>query len=171
MLPSITIVEGPVWRYFNCPDPYWSEKCSVCRRKISETREPCPECVNCWKIEVWEHGKAYPRVDFDRLMDELHLRAGFPIIAKASRGLIQVVRTGVPLEGYSGLPVDGLLLLYGRSIGEREVLRELVREVLGLSQGEAGLIPVRRGCWRFDSLLGPWQSWYPVDSDWPENPR
>lgn len=168
MATSIQIVEGAVWRYYNCPDPYWAQKCSSCRQKLSAKAAPCEECVNCWKVEVWKHGKAFDGADFDLLMDRLHLTAGFSVIAKASRAPIQVVRTGVPAAGYPDTETDDLLVLYARSIDERETLRKLLQVALGISPGAAKLIPVRRGCWRFDRLLGPWQSWHPVDSDWPE---
>jgi hypothetical protein len=165
---SIRIVEDPVWRYYNCPDAEWAEKCSSCRKKLSAEPAVCVQCVNCWKVEIWKHGKAFGSVDFDRLMDRVNLASDVPVIAKASRAPIQVVRTGVPETGYPDLDVDDLLVLYARSIAERESLRRLVQVSLGLSPEEAALIPVRRGCWRFDAVLGPWQSWYPVDSDWPE---
>ena len=45
-------------------------------------------------------------------------------------------------------------MLYARSIAERRS-RRLVQASLGLSCEAAGLIPVRRGCWRFDEVLGP----------------
>jgi hypothetical protein len=168
MPASIKIVEGSVWRYYNCPDPHWEKKCSACRQKLSTERAVCAECVNCWKVEIWKHGKAFGNVDFDGLMERVHLAADFPVVAKASRAPIQVVRTGVPGTGYPDPAMDDLLVLYARSIAEREDLRRLVQASLGLSCEAAGLIPVRRGCWRFDEVLGPWQSWYPVDSDWPE---
>lgn len=171
MAVSIRIVEGPVWRYYNCPDPYWAKKCSLCREKLSLEPVSCAECVNCWKLEIWKHGKAFSQVDFDRLMDGLHMAADSPVIAKASRAPIQVVRTGVPHTGYPDTATDDLLILYARSIAERETLRRLVQVSLGLSHEAAVLIPVRRGCWRFDRVLGPWQSWYPVGSDWLEANR
>jgi hypothetical protein len=165
---SIRIVEDPVWRYYNCPDAQWAEKCSSCRRKLAAEPVACAHCANCWKLEIWKHGKAFGHVDFDRLMDGVNLASDVPVIAKASRAPIQVVRTGMPETGYPDSAVDDLLVLYAQSIRERESLRGLVQVSLGLSAEAANLIPVRRGCWRFDAVLGPWQSWYPVDSDWPE---
>jgi len=60
-----------------------------------------------------------------------------------------VGRTGVPHTGYPDTATDDLLILYARSIAERETLRRLVQVSLGLSHEAAVLIPVRRGCWRF----------------------
>lgn len=219
----LRVVEGSVWRYYNCPDPWWSSKCRACREKVALLRAPVEECVNCWKVEIWKRGAAFVglgALDFDRVMDRIDAvvssrselrpessradarepawpvvkpspvakappvaKASLPV-AKASRAPIQVVSTGVPREGYgvmadevgagrecsqgvtSFAPVDDLLVLYAKSISERELLRDLVRDALGLSAGAAELIPVRRGCWRFDRILGPWQEWYPVHSDW-----
>lgn len=178
------IAEDSVWRYYNCPDPKWSSKCRACREKVTSTRMPVQECVDCWKVEMWKRGTAflgYGALDFDGLMDgiELLVEAGdrialqvtSPVVAKAARAPIQVVRTGIPLIGYPSLAVDDLLVLYAQSIAERESLRDLVRDVLGLSDEAAALVPIRRGCWRFDPILGPWQGWHPVDSDWSSSTR
>lgn len=178
------ITEDAVWRHYNCPDPPWSAKCRSCREKIAKLRAPVQECVDCWKVEIWKHGPALAEcgdIDFDRLMEGIdvvlssravrssgreHDVAPSLPVAKASRAPIQVVRTGIPESGYGDLIVDDLLVLYAGSISEREALRDLVRAALDLPASAAWLIPVRRGCWRFDSVLGPWQGWHPVDSDW-----
>ncbi|MGE5578464.1 MAG: hypothetical protein ACM3WU_00350 [Bacillota bacterium] len=141
--------------------------------------------MNCWKVEVWSLGNAMqafrsalaraegsdwpheaPLTTFaleqDFLIGELMLR-GHKAIAKASRAPILVVRTGVPLDGYPkpGIEIDYLLMLYAVSIEERDRLRRDAEQVLGI----AGL-PIRRGCWRFDDLLGPWETWYHPDKDY-----
>ena len=115
---------------------------------------------------------------------------GFRVIAKASRAPILVVRTGTPLESYPSRQLSFLLMLYAESIQERELLRHESEAILEASRLEAvgpevssrralplGLpitlgvpisirLPVRRGCWRYDDVLGPWQSWYPLDKDY-----
>jgi len=90
------------------------------------------------------------------------LQMGREVVAKASRAPILVVRTGVPVEAYPKpeIETDYLLLLYARSIDERDALRRDAEQVLGA----AGL-PIRRGCWRYDGVLGPWETWYPPDRD------
>jgi hypothetical protein len=166
----LRITEDTVWRYYNCPDPHWSSKCRDCREKVNRLRVPVQECVDCWKLEIWRHSAAFTgreELNFDGLMDQVSvIAAGAPPVAKASRAPIQVVRTGVPQAGYPDLVTDDLLVFYARSISEREMLRELVKEALMLTECQARLIPVRRGCWRFDPILGPWLRWYQPDSDW-----
>ncbi len=155
--------EDGVWRYYNCPDPHWSDKCRCCREKVAGIGTPVEECVNCWKIEIW----GYEPDEQDRLVGMLMqrgvgMRSGGQIIAKASRAPILVVRTGMPPETYPSMNLSYLLMLYAESIEERELLRH---------ESEVSIrLPVRRGCWRYDDVLGPWQSWYPVDEDWKQGP-
>jgi hypothetical protein len=172
------VVEDGVWRYFNCPDPRWSEKCRHCREKVAEAKTPVEECLNCWKVEVWSLGPAMrsfraqgggdlPRFAEEQcfLVDAL-LTRGIPVIAKASRAPILVVRTGIPREAYPSEVTDYLLMLYASNIAERDRLRREAEDVL--SQVDVPLgpsLPVRRGCWRYDDLLGPWETWYPFEKD------
>lgn len=174
---TMKVVEDGVWRYYNCPDPLWSDKCRHCREKVDQAKTPVEECLNCWKVEVWSLGAAMRRFRADRgerlprfveeqgfLVDEMLLR-GVQVIAKASRAPILVVRTGTPLSAYPQETTDYLLMLYARTIAERDLLRARAEEVLGLAPEAAPALPVRRGCWRYDDLLGPWESWYPPDAD------
>lgn len=179
------IAEDAVWRYYNCPDPFWSAKCGACRDKVALRRAPVEECLNCWKVEVWSPDPG----PLDALVDGL-LARGIPVVAKASRAPILIVRSGVPREAYPAEQVDYLLILYGRDIAERDALRreaeavlrdsdslghgaELLSPQAEMSGPDAGrpsfrpVLPVRRGCWRYDDALGPWQSWYPIDEDFP----
>lgn len=172
------VTEDGVWRYYNCPDPFWSEKCRRCRAKVAQTRAPVEECLNCWKVEVW--GRV--GVEQDHLVGAL-MRRDLRVVAKASRAPILVVRTGVPRGAYPQAEIEHLLMLYAGSIGERELLREEAESALQVgveerrAPGEGPLgesskarvsLPVRRGCWRYDDLLGPWETWYPPDRDCPQ---
>lgn len=228
------ITEDGVWRHFNCPDPHWSEKCRSCREGVARIRSPVPECLNCWKVEVWSLGTTMRQfrgvgevpfstyaVEQDYLVGAL-MQRGYRVIAKASRAPILVVRSGVPLEAYPSEETDCLLILYARNIAERDELRSAAEAVLGSvgSAGSGGLgglggaggllggreeaaaahivsrvalgvasgvaldpgaaedtapcsstslpehvLPIRRGCWRYDDVLGPWETWYPPDRD------
>ena len=137
----MNILEDGVWRYYNCPDRFWSEKCQSCRAKVAAERAPVRECIDL------------------------------------------VVRTGLPLDAYPEGPTAYLLMLYAKDISEREALRDgaesylfsLSCDLTGRREPTSSLasgfsrskrLPVRRGCWRFDDILGPWQSWYPEDRDY-----
>lgn len=91
------------------------------------------------------------------------LRPG--LMAKVSRDETPVVRSGVPFDGYPTEDNDYLLMIYARNIRERDDLTGLVALVAGLDCARASLLPVRRGCWLYDSFLGPWQAWFPLDKD------
>jgi len=222
------IHEDGVWRYFNCPDPIWSEKCRFCREKVAETKRPVEECLNCWKVEIWSLGPAmrafrrrhegYLRFseEQDFLIDGLAAK-GIRAVAKASRAPILVVRTGIPRDAYPDDITDYLLMLYAKTIGDRDRLVESALDVLDVSNmdGAAGscapltgsepalllppvgeerdrhrvvddghascaveitsfdpseavggfTLPIRRGCWRFDNILGPWQAWADPKTD------
>lgn len=165
------ITEDAVWRYYNCPDPFWSAKCKSCRGKIVFLGIPVEECLNCWKIEAWS-----PDMErLDSLIDGLAAR-GVDVVAKASRAPILVVKTGIPLEAYPPEEVDYLLILYARDIAERDALRREAEAVLsgqeerdaeGPVRTRGPILPIRRGCWKYDQTLGPWQTWYPPDRDHP----
>ena len=176
------VFEDGVWRYYNCPDPLWSEKCRLCREKVAALSAPVRECIDCWKVEIWKEPRRDsrgPEDGFTRLVDSL-MASGLHVVAKASRAPILVVRTGVPPDAYPSVPVAYLLMLYANSISDRDVLRRAAEGILISYEGEwpkRGLrpearrfpsLPVRRGCWRYDDVLGPWQSWYPQDRDYGE---
>jgi hypothetical protein len=168
------VTEDGVWRYYNCPDPFWSAKCRACREKVGMRKAPVEECLNCWKVEIWRPTPA----DFSPLVDSLLIR-GTHVIAKASRAPILIVRSGIPLRAYPPDTVDYMLMLYASRIAERDLLLQSASEALAADEaGEGGRssppgapqeglpLPFRRGCWRYDEVLGPWQAWYPPDQDY-----
>ena len=181
--------EDGVWRYYGS-DSNWTEKCWLCREKVLSLRKPVKECVDCWKVEVWEQGgfaktcslkrKSFlnlPLGDYsvnnnvpvpETLMEVMYLLED-GLLAKITMGPIQVVRTGLPAE-YPSVAIDRLLLLYANSIGERDRLLGSLKKAAALLCGEEVnfSLPVRRGCWRYDPILGPWQEWFPQDRDWEE---
>jgi len=89
--------------------------------------------------------------------------------AKTSKHPIQVVVTGIPRDAYPAEATDYLLMLYASNIEERDFLRNLLCDVLSLGREHAGKFPVRRGCWVYEDILGPWPTWYPVDRDFCES--
>lgn len=168
------VTEDGVWRYYNCPDPFWSAKCRACREKVALLRIPVEECVDCWKVEIWRPTGA----DFGPAVDCLHL-GGIAVVAKESRAPIQVVRSGIPLSAYPRETTQHLLILYAGRIAERDLLLRAAQGALIRLSREEGAgsfradpcvpeLPIRRGCWRYDDVLGPWQTWYPVERDWDE---
>lgn len=168
------VTEDGVWQYYNCPDPFWSAKCRACREKVAALRAPVEECIDCWKVEIWRRTP----VDFALVIDSL-LISGLQVIAKASRAPILVVRSGIPASAYPPDTTDYLLMLYATRIAERDLLLRGAQEALGIARdrepecppppdvpSEPPLFPIRRGCWRYDDVLGPWQTWYAADRDY-----
>jgi hypothetical protein len=200
--------EDGVWRHYGS-DPWWIQKCVRCREKVASRRRPVEECVNCWKLEVWENGtfahrclnakvsqmtnieksSTYPfgLPLLESIIEAMYLLGGSPL-AKISVGPIQVIRTGIPSDVYPTTVTDRVLILYTSNIEEREKMRKLlVKGAQWLGKGWVGvvpdssesddhlekcdfgldfLIPTRRGCWRYDSILGNWQDWFDVECDW-----
>ncbi len=160
------IVEDAVWRHYGYPNPYWAAKCKDCRTKVFGRGKPVSECIDCWKIEIWQKGRAlfHLPVSLESIAEKACLlRPG--LMAKVSRDETPVVRSGVPFDGYPTEDNDYLLMIYARNIRERDDLTGLVALVAGLDCARASLLPVRRGCWLYDSFLGPWQAWFPLDKD------
>ncbi|MGI6621018.1 MAG: hypothetical protein ACOX35_06200 [Bacillota bacterium] len=94
-----------------------------------------------------------------RLALQLALRQGYAFVAKLSKHPLHVVRTGEPLTQYPEQETDNLLMIYASSVPERDEIRQAVCHILGLELRRAADIPVRRGCWVYDPILGPWQTW------------
>jgi len=86
-------------------------------------------------------------------------------VIKVSKEPIPVVRSGIPEDGYPDADLDYLLIGYAETISERDALKEALCSALGINPEQANLIPVRRGCWFYDDVLGPWTKWYPIDRD------
>ncbi len=207
-------VEDAVWTYFGYPSKFWQDKCSNCREKILQRSMPVsevPECLNCWKIEVWSqspwflesvsrldptwafenvldympsyrcepsHGDSNNHSDFSSslipldtsdslfgLACNLAMHSGELFVAKLARYPIQVVRSGEPGNQYPNVVTDRLLMAYASTIREREGLRQAICRQLAMNPLKAEDIPVRRGCWLYDDILGPWQGWYEIDKD------
>ncbi len=91
---------------------------------------------------------------------------GGDFVAKVSKQAIKVIRSGKPEEQYPDSDVDFLLMIYASSIKERDALRKAVCDVLGKKDEEMHNIPVRRGCWFYDDVLGPWENWHQTSKDY-----
>lgn len=166
--------EDPVWTYFGYPNPLWAEKCAVCRVAVARTRKPAREAMGCWHLELWEHGPLmqsvlgrYPTFDeaCRNLVEQLQ-NIGVFSCAKVSRGQIRIMKTGEPPDGYPSRGTDRLLILYATSVEARDTLRKTVAQWANALAGER-LIPVRRGCWGLEDLLGDWRTW---DARWDGTP-
>lgn len=169
--------EDGVWRHYGVSQ-WWVEKCRSCREKVMAWKIPVQECVDCWKVEIWEHSSFAKTCDdktpfglplLESFIEAMYLIGESPV-AKITLGPIQVVRTGLPADSYPPAVIDRLLILYASSIEERNHLVSLSHKVssefLGGDRAASVSIPTRRGCWRYDPLLGPWQGWFAVDKDW-----
>lgn len=172
-------LEDDLWIYFGHPNEYWRNKCSRCREKVRRLKVPVLECLACWKVEIWSgspwfleamgqpahemhQADGLQSCGLERLCSlafKLALQGGADLIAKISKHPIQVVRTGEPSSQYPEAKTDHLLMIYASSVEERESIRLKICSVLGFASEASGNIPVRRGCWLYDPILGPWQAW------------
>lgn len=96
---------------------------------------------------------------------KLAIQSDGNFVAKLSKYPIQVVPSGEPPNQYPDILADRLLMVYASSIRERNELRLAICGVLAINPLLAEIIPVRRGCWLYDDILGPWQKWYATDKD------
>ena len=190
-------IEDDVWVYYGYPNEYWRQKCKTCRHKVLDSKRPQPECINCWKVEIWSESPwlleaeastqpfgdgAFAFIcgflsglDAEENMERLkrvhglafrlYLQLGARLVAKVSKYPIQLVRTGEPLIQYPNSKKDFLFMIYASSIRERDELRRAVCRILHVDPSVIGTIPVRRGCWVYENILGPWQKWYQMDED------
>ena len=79
-----------------------------------------------------------------------------------------VAMTVLPLRSvFTGqkMCIRDRLMAYASTIREREGLRQAICRQLAMNPLKAEDIPVRRGCWLYDDILGPWQGWYEIDKD------
>lgn len=135
-------------------------------------KKPVIECINCWKIELWSKSivltgkfdKEVFRNPLERIMEDQRL-LGCMLIAKASINPVIVVRSGIPFDSYPDGETDYLLMFYTTTISERDKLRDLLCQVIGIGQDMAERIPVRRGCWMYDDILGLWTTWFEPEKD------
>ncbi len=165
---SLRTCEDEVWTQFcSGTTADWSLRCAACREGVLGTGRPVELCVNCWKVELWGCSPLLSEpMDGYALCDLAEaLAVGEGCLVKVSKGPIPVVRSGVPVGGYPETGSDHLLMAYAESIGERDAVRAALCSILGSDPESASQIPVRRGCWIYDDILGPWGDWYAVGQD------
>jgi len=163
---TMRMFEDAVWTYFGYPNAVWAERCTLCRGTASRTGKPCAETLSCWHLELWEHGKLmrsrpglYPTFqEACTALIEILQNLGLFSTAKLSRGNIKVIRTGEPADGYPSLGTDRLLILYALSERTRDAIKNEMTRWAKAPGGEC-LIPVRRGCWGLEDMLGDWRKW------------
>jgi hypothetical protein len=164
----VLVNEDEVWiQYGTSGASDWPARCVECREAVSSWKNPVAQCVNCWKVEVWGSSDVIPHqmdwLDLGEVAETVARQTD--AVIKVSKLPIHVVRTGVPRDGYPGTDFDYLLMAYAENISEREELRHSLCLALGMEPAKAEQIPVRRGCWLYDEMLGPWTEWYPMDRD------
>lgn len=129
-----------------------------------------PKSTNCMSDKVSGEGNSdrtgLVRKKLQFLVERLVFFSGSSV-AKVSKYPIHVIRSGVPIDAYPCVKLDFLLMVYARSLKQRDELRALLCDLLPVDRRFATRIPVRRGCWIYDDILGPWQEWYPLDQDFP----
>lgn len=156
-----SILEDEVWRYYGDTVSVWGPKCGRCRDFVLCEHKPSQEAMSCWKVEVWARGAfmaQYPGIrDLDGIAEDLVREHN--VVAKVSLRKIRVERTGLPLSGYPTSELDRLLVAYAQTCVERNALRRGLCALLGLDVALGKDIPVRRGCWLYDDILGPWVEW------------
>ncbi len=157
---GVLVVEDEVWRYYGDASTVWGPKCSRCRDYVIREGRPAEETLACWKVEVWGRGvlaKFLGPITLEGMAENLALEHS--AISKVSKSEIRVERTGIPESGYPSCDIDRLLMLYAETPSQRDAMRRALCDILGLDARFSETIPVRRGCWLYDDILGPWTAW------------
>ncbi len=161
----VQVTEDEVWRHYGDASLKWEPKCARCRVFVDKNKRPGPEALSCWKVEVWAGGSFYAeseaKMNLDELAEELIRRT--LTVAKVSKMDMPVARTGLPNHGYPQENLDRLLMAYAHTPCERDSVRSALCAILEVKAEKAAEIPVRRGCWAYDHILGPWITWVPDD--------
>ncbi len=137
-------LEDDLWIYFGHPNEYWRNKCSRCREKVRRLKVPVLECLACWKVEIWS-GSPWFLEAMGQPAHEMHQADGLQ-----SCGLERLCSLAFKLALQGG--ADFIAKISKHPI-------QVVRTGEPSSQEASGNIPVRRGCWLYDPILGPWQAW------------
>ena len=166
------IYENRDWVFFGIGEDWEEDRCPKCYGMLRKELKPNKYCINCWKLEIFYSNctdlEAVKRflIDESKRDHSFHgkwLKREMPLPVEAY--------TSIPASGHPDADVerDGVILIYTRSIEERDRLKE--RILKGLQ--ERGLykkssLSYRRGCLDFDELIGNWKEWYELDKDYPE---
>ncbi|MCR4398739.1 MAG: hypothetical protein NUV93_07235 [Firmicutes bacterium] len=144
------IVEGPVWCHFGYGEGLELD-CASCERQFLETGRAPQGTRNCWKVQVWLGDVPDP----EWLVSALVSAAG------TDRSLLGKYSTGpIPADGPGRH--DRALFLY---FGDRASAEQFADRLVSMMEREGkapcpGWRPrVRKGCWHFDAVAGPWETW------------
>ncbi|MGI6642966.1 MAG: hypothetical protein ACOX3V_03015 [Bacillota bacterium] len=165
-LTWVRVTEDDVWRYYGDASVVWEPKCAACRAYVTRKRRPSQETLTCWKVEVWAHGSlsdCLGALSLESLAETLVRDCS--AVAKISKSEIRVERTGIPVSGYPTRETDRLLMVYAETPCQRDALRASVCHAVGADVLLTAVIPVRRGCWLYDDILGPWTKWSDISRE------
>ncbi|NPV71465.1 MAG: hypothetical protein HPY55_12600 [Firmicutes bacterium] len=138
------ISEGPVWIHFGYGEGQ-ERDCSSCSFEFSLTGEAPAATRDCWKVEVWLGDSPRGEALLDVLMDA----------AMRDRRLMGKVSVNpMPREATGGF--DRVAFMYFTSREEAERFAERLSALLDAGDWRPA---VRRGCWHFEPVAGPWETW------------
>lgn len=164
--------ENDYWVFFGYGTNWEADRCNRCYRRLDSTLRPPPEAINCWKLEIFFSNCTDLEAVKQYFLDEG--RRDSTLHGKWLKREMEIPRqklTSLPAAGHPDPDVeqDGAILIYTPSIAERDTRRTKILADLkarGLYRKDA--ISARRGCLNFDEIIGPWQQWYDLERDYPE---
>ncbi|MGE5484491.1 MAG: hypothetical protein ACM3X4_05705 [Ignavibacteriales bacterium] len=144
------IVEGPVWRHFGYGEGQ-ERDCASCDAEFATTGRAPAATRDCWKLELW----------LGQLPDPDWLVS--MVLSEAARDRSLVGKYSVhPLPAGAQGEFDRVMFLYFKSREQMEAFSEhlvAAMEKHGKLPSAGWRPPFRKGCWHFEPVAGPWQTW------------
>jgi len=156
------------WVYFGMSMGWEPNSCSECIRLIKRYRSPNRYCINCWKLEIF-----FSNCTDVKAVKEYLLRESLKDEALHGKWLKEKVKipremlTSIPEEVHPEDGLDGIILIYTKSIKERDDrIRKLLKDLNSRGLYKKRGISYSRGCVNFDFIIGNWKTWYKIDKDY-----
>ena len=142
------ILEGPIWNHFGYGEGQ-ERDCESCAAEFRRTGKAPAAATDCWKVEIWLGDAAIDATGRARLLDTLM------DAARRDMRLMGKVSAHPMPKGDSG-GFDRVVLMYFMNREEAERFADWI----AARAPAGGWRPtVRRGCWHYEPVAGPWQTW------------
>ena len=144
------IVEGPLWCHFGYGEGQ-ERDCADCDSEFARTGRPPGATRDCWKVELWLGQVPDPDWLISNVLSE----------ARRDRSLLGKYSLH-PLPAAEQGAFDRVMFVYFKNRGQVEAFSERLIAIMakhGKMPSPGWKPSIRRGCWHFEPVAGPWQTW------------